>query len=191
MEFLTFIAVVIGALIYNSKRKALPNPSSHSTKLTDSHTRFQSIQEVEQAARQGVSIDVNRATVDDWLRLPGISIHQANNLVHLARSGVQFCCVEDIATALDVPIETLQPLTPILGFFYYEAGTEGSPVRVNPNHASQQDLLTVPGIDQRFAQDIIHGRILEGPYYNLVDFQRRLKVPGETIGNLMHYLTFR
>ncbi|NJN21119.1 MAG: helix-hairpin-helix domain-containing protein [Leptolyngbya sp. RL_3_1] len=39
------------------------------------------------AAALGVRIDVNRATVDDWLRLPGLSIHQAHRLVHRVEQG--------------------------------------------------------------------------------------------------------
>ena len=47
----------------------------------DPYYRFQSLQEIAIAAELGIKIDVNQATVDDWLRLPGLSIHQARSLV--------------------------------------------------------------------------------------------------------------
>ncbi|MGB7440454.1 MAG: ComEA family DNA-binding protein, partial [Coleofasciculaceae cyanobacterium] len=40
----------------------------------DPYYRLQSVQEIAVAAALGIKIDVNRAGVDDWLRLPGISI---------------------------------------------------------------------------------------------------------------------
>ncbi|MEB3250536.1 MAG: ComEA family DNA-binding protein, partial [Cyanobacteriota bacterium] len=42
--------------------------------------RLRSQGEVDLAAELGFSLDVNQATVDDWLRLPGISIRQAQVL---------------------------------------------------------------------------------------------------------------
>jgi len=54
-------------------------------------------------AALGIQIDVNQASVD-WLRLPGLSIHQAR--VELCRSGVQFYCLEDIAAALNATAAT-------------------------------------------------------------------------------------
>jgi hypothetical protein len=55
--------------------------------------RLRSYQEVEQAARLGFSLDVNRATVDDWLQLPGLSIREEQVLVRLRQSWVQFDCL--------------------------------------------------------------------------------------------------
>lgn len=68
--------------------------------LADPYYRFQSLAEVALAAELGISIDVNQASVDDWLRLPGLSIHQARQLVQLTQNGVQFYAIEDIAAAL-------------------------------------------------------------------------------------------
>ena len=47
------------------------------SRLTDQGYRLRSQGEVDLAAELGFSLDVNQATVDDWLRLPGISIRQA------------------------------------------------------------------------------------------------------------------
>jgi len=102
-----------------------------STRLKqNSRVRLRSDEEVRIAAALGVRIDVNRASVDDWLRLPGLSIHQARSLVHLTEQGQAFFCLEDIAIALGVTALTLQPLAPILQFCYYD------PTLPNPNSSN-------------------------------------------------------
>ena len=97
-------------LALNSKRSQI---------LNDPYYRFQSIAEIEFAAKLGIRIDVNRATIDDWLRLPIISIHQARSLFSLTQSGVQFYALDDIADALGLPVESLRAIAPILQFSYY------------------------------------------------------------------------
>ncbi|MFW6358396.1 MAG: ComEA family DNA-binding protein, partial [Chroococcales cyanobacterium] len=89
--------------------------------LNDPYYRLRSLQEVAIAAELGLKLDVNRASVDDWLRLPGISIHQARSLVELSGMGVQFLCLEDLAAALSVSIGRLKPLEPVLYFSYYDS----------------------------------------------------------------------
>ena len=64
--------------------------------LNDPYYRLQSGEEIAIAAQLGMRIDANQATVDDWLRLPGISIRQARALSDLTCSGVKFYCIEDI-----------------------------------------------------------------------------------------------
>jgi len=88
------------------------------TRLYNDYYRLQSSEEIAVAAALGIQIDVNQASVDDWLRLPGLSIHQARVLVELCRSGVQFYCL-DIAAALNATAAT-KPLEPVLKFCYYE-----------------------------------------------------------------------
>jgi len=163
--------------------------SSIRTKLlNDPYYRMQTNAEIAIAADLGIMIDVNRAKVDDWLRLPGLSIHQARNLVQLCQAGVQFCCIEDIAAALSISVQHLQPLTPVLKFCYYD---EISTVKViSPNIATIEQLAEIPAIDLALAQFIVQNRHLQGTYRNLVDFQQRLSLSGAVISQLMYYLQF-
>ncbi len=108
--------------------------------LTDPHYRFKSLAEVELAAALGVRIDVNQASVDDWLRLPGISIHQARLLVQLTQAGVQFHCLEDIAAVLRSPLQRLQPLESVLQFCFYDPESTHAVKQVNPNTAALEAL---------------------------------------------------
>jgi DNA uptake protein ComE-like DNA-binding protein len=82
--------------------------------LADPYYRFQTAFEIAIAADLGVTIDVNQAGIDDWLRLPGISIHQARQLVALSQAGVAFYSISDLVAALGIPIARLQSLAPIL-----------------------------------------------------------------------------
>ncbi|NES95579.1 MAG: ComEA family DNA-binding protein [Desertifilum sp. SIO1I2] len=153
----------------------------------DRYYRLQSLSELAIAVELGWTLDVNQATVDDWLRLPGLSIHQARSLWELSRAGVQFFSIEDIAAALSVPVTTLQPLEPALSFCYYPAEQQAS---LNPNSASVEALLQVPGMDRTLAEAIVQNRQTLGNYRDLSDFQRRLALPGSQTSQLMHYLRF-
>jgi DNA uptake protein ComE-like DNA-binding protein len=154
----------------------------------DPYYRLQSAGEIAVAAELGIKIDVNQASVDDWLRLPGISIHQARSLVELTHAGVPFYCLEDIAAALGTPVHRLKPLEPVLSFCYYDdTHTVG---RVNPNTASVEQLTQIPGVELSLALAVVQNRLAAGSYRNLVDFQQRLSLPGQLTAKLMYYLRF-
>lgn len=124
----------------------LPVPQSIQSKiLNDPYYRLRSLEEINTAAALGIQIDVNKASVDDWLRLPGLSIHQARSLVQLSQAGVQFYCIEDIAAALGVSLQHLQPLVPVIKFCYYDESTTIAPV--NPNTATIEQLIEIPSIE--------------------------------------------
>jgi DNA uptake protein ComE-like DNA-binding protein len=157
--------------------------------LTDPYYRFRSLDEVQAAAKLGVRIDVNQASVDDWLRLPVLSIHQARSLAMLARSGVAFHCLDDVAAALSVPVQQLRPLEPILQFCYYDVDSLNTIQPINPNTASVEILTQVPAIDLFLARTIVQGR-QQGAYRSLIDLQQRLGLSGSLTAEIMHYLQF-
>ena len=159
---------------------------------SDPYYRLQSEEEILMAAHLGVRIDVNRAAVDDWLRLPGLSIHQARNLVELSRVGVRFYCIEDMAAALSLSAHRLKSLEVILNFSYYEdENIEGLVHVVDPNTATLESLLRVPCIDVELAQALIDNRFTNGLYRNLADFQQRLNLSSDVIAKLMYHLRFQ
>ena len=151
-------------------------------RLRDPYYRFVSIQELQAAAALGVRIDVNQASIDDWLRLPGLSIHQARRLVELSQSGLEFYALEDLAAALSLPLARLQPLAPILQFCCYEA-----PLTLNPNEAELTALMQIPGLEAELAIAIVQER-QQGRYRSLSDLQQRLHWSAETTARMMHYL---
>lgn len=154
----------------------------------DPLARLTNLAEVAIAADLGMRIDANQATVDDWLRLPNISIHQARSLVSLSQSGVVFYGPDDLAAALGVPSQHLAPLAPILQFCYYD---EASPVAALPpslNQATIAQLMTLPGMSGAIAERIVNER-RRSPFTNWSDVHHRLRLAPEQTSQWMHYLT--
>ena len=156
--------------------------------LENPYYRFQSPFEIAVAADLGVRIDVNQASVDDWLRLPGISIHQARQLVALSQSGVSFYSISDLSAALNIPIARLQWLAPVLSFQYYDESLSLPYIRLD--RATVEELAQIPNISIELAQEIVTQRETGGDFTDLVNFQQRLGLSGKSIGELMHYLQF-
>lgn len=168
--------------------QAKPDARTRAKLLNDPYYRFQSIDEVQLAAVLGIGIDANLAGVDDWLRLPGLSIHQARSLVCLTQAGVQFHCLEDVAAALGLPVQRLKPLESILRFCYYDPASPTAIPSVNVNTASVEALTRVPGVDLFLARAIAQNRQRYGSYRNLAELQQRLALPPTLTAELMHYL---
>ncbi len=150
--------------------------------------RLHSSLEVAVAAELGIQIDVNRATIDEWLRISLISIHQARNLVSLSQMGVQFLSLEDLAAALNLSLTQIKFFEPILYFGYYEPSSLITPQRLNVNQASFSDLEGICLINSRLADAIIEDRQEKGSYKSLADLQNRLKLDGQLMSQLIHYL---
>lgn len=151
--------------------------------------RLKSWQEIPIAAELGFVLDVNRATLDDWLRLPGISIHQARSLVALTSSGGQLLCLEDVAAALSLPLSQIAPLAPVLSFTYYDPEGWDAPQRLNPNTSTLMELQQIPLLTAKLARRIVKERE-QGPYRDIADLQQRLAFSGHFTTQLMYYLRF-
>jgi DNA uptake protein ComE-like DNA-binding protein len=156
----------------------------------DPYYRFQSLSEIQTAANLGIQIDANQAAIDDWLRLPGLSIHQARMLTQLTQSGIQFFCIEDVAAALGLSIQRLKPVEPILKFCYYEPDSVFQIQRVSLNTASVEQLSQIPVMKPVLARAIARNRQTNGDYKNIVDLQQRLSLTNQLTADLMHYLAF-
>lgn len=167
---------------FNPRRSAI-----RSRILRDPYYRLTSWEEVDIAVQVGLNIEVNRATVDDWLRLPGLSIHQARSLVELNAMGVSFVCCEDIAAAVNIPLTHLQRLEPLLLFTFYDTNSLESPFTVNPNTATLEQLNKIPVMTSELAEKLILNRQEKGKYRNLADLQQRLTLDSAFITQLMHY----
>ncbi len=160
----------------------------HRQIVQDPHYRFQSLAELTTAAELGVKIDANRATVDDWLRLPGISIHQAKSLVTLQNAGVEFYSIEDIAAALGMPFQRIQSWSLVLSFQYRHPDLQI--LQFDVNQATAAELQQLAEISPVLAQTIVANRLEQGRYQDLVNFQQRLSLPGTLLASLMYHLKF-
>ncbi|MBR8830933.1 MAG: hypothetical protein N5P05_000142 [Chroococcopsis gigantea SAG 12.99] len=158
--------------------------------LNDPYYRFQSGEEIAIAAQLGIKINVASASVDDWLRLPGISIHQAKQLVALVGMGVELLCVEDISAALSLPGDRFTPFRAVLEFCYYHEESALAPPKINPNNATPEQLNSIPGMSSSLIQGLIDERDKKGYYRHIIDLQQRLNLTGQQINQFIHYLQF-
>jgi len=165
-----------------------PSGQLRSRLLADPYYRFQSLAEVTLAAERGIRIDVNQASIDDWLRLPGLSIHQARQLVQLSQNGVQFYCIEDVAAALSLPLQRMQPLAAVMQFCYYDRESEALGPALNLNVASVEQLMAIPNMTPSLANSIVRDRRAKGPFQNFADLQQRLNLSGDMAQALLPYL---
>ncbi|MEM6713716.1 MAG: ComEA family DNA-binding protein [Cyanobacteria bacterium P01_F01_bin.56] len=155
--------------------------------LRDPMMRLSSVAEVAVAADLGVQIDANQATVDDWLRLPGFSIHQARTLVRLSQSGVVFYCLDDVAAALGLAAQHLAFLTPILQFCYYDDASPLASLPPSLNQATVAQLMALPDMSTAMAERILNER-QRSPFASWSDAHQRLRLTSEQISQWMHYL---
>ncbi|MEL4897055.1 helix-hairpin-helix domain-containing protein [Crocosphaera sp. Alani8] len=179
-------------MVFSSWSKKL-NPRKRKLQqqiANDPYYRFQSLEEIAIAADLGIKIDVTQATVDDLLRLPGISIHQARNLVELIRTGVEILSIEDMSAATNIPLSRLKNFANILTFSYYDPESSLNPQKININQATREQLSIIPDISEQIIQEIISDRQQKGNYKNLVDLQKRLQLNAIIVSELMHYITF-
>jgi DNA uptake protein ComE-like DNA-binding protein len=169
-------------------KKLLARSHLHHRLQQEPYYRFRSFEELAQAAQWGLRIEANTATIDDWLRLPGISIHQARSLVQLTQNGLAFNCLEDVAAALGLPVSQIAPWSAILQFCYYSP-EQLEPVAIAVNTATAEELATIPAVDIFLGRAIVHYR-QAGPYQDLTDLQNRLRLRVAITAELLHYLKF-
>lgn len=161
-----------------ARAKLLKNPGD----------RLETAWDVAVALEMGQILDANRATADQWLRLPGISIRQAQVLSDLSKGGMVFYALEDIVAALGVAEETLAIAAPLIRFYFYDPDSLTTTPLINLNQADRQTLQQVPDITPDLAAQIVGDRQTRGPYRSLADLQRRLQLPGHILEIWVHYL---
>lgn len=138
----------------------------------------------------GWVIDVNRATAEQWLQLPGCTKEMADLLRRLQRGGVQFSQANDLFQLLDLSPLQAEQWRPHLVFHWYgDAPPLAEPSPLDLNAASAQELeqrLLWPAprltrlVQERFRR----------PFENLADLQERLCLPPEAIEQLLGKVRF-
>ena len=158
----------------------------------DPQRRLQDPSEVRHAAALGWRLDVNRASADDWLRLPGITPAQVDLLLRLQRGGVQLSGLDDLERLLELPRSQATAWEPLLLFRWYGDGAplQASPRPVDLNHAPGAALgRELPQLDA-----VRRGRLLRerqrAPFLDLADLQQRLQLPPALVEELIGKVRF-
>jgi hypothetical protein len=138
--------------------------------------RLRDADEVRRAAQLGWSLDVNRATAADWLRLPGCRPEQADLLLRLQAGGVQLSGPEDLQRLLALDEPQLQAWLPLLRFHWYGEPAATGPAPVAVNRAAAAELQGRLGLSPERCRRLLRERG-RAPFRDLADLQQRLQLP--------------
>ena len=143
----------------------------------------------EPAAASSWTIDVNRASRDQWCQLPGCDADKADLLVRLQQGGVQFSCADDLFRLLDLP-ENLAALWHPHLIFHWHGDAPLQPVEapLDLNRAAAGELQRLQWPDDRL-QRLLRERRRQG-FQNLADLQERLCLPASTVESLIGRVCF-
>ncbi|MEB3254949.1 MAG: hypothetical protein VKJ05_01045 [Synechococcaceae cyanobacterium] len=142
--------------------------------------RLRDADEVRRAARLGWSLDVNRATAADWLRLPGCRPEQADLLLRLQAGGVQLSGPEDLQRLLALDDRQLQAWLPLLRFHWYGEPTAAAPAPVAVNRAAATELQGRLSLSPERCRRLLRERG-RAPFRDLADLQHRLQLPPDLV----------
>ena len=136
------------------------------------------------------TLDVNRATPEQWQKLPGCNDAMVDVLMRLQRGGVQFSQLDDLALLLNLPADLKELWTPHLVFRWHgdtPVLLEQPPLDLN---AAAPTLLeqTLDWPKPRL-QRLIQERRLK-PFEHLADLQERVCLPPDAVEQLIGRVSF-
>ena len=135
------------------------------------------------------TIEVNRASREQWLQLPGCSADTADLLLRLQRGGVQFSSVEELFRLLELPGELQVLWGPHLVVHWHgDAPPQPPAAPLDLNNASPEELQTLGWPEQRL-QGLLRERRRDG-FRDLADLQERLCLPASAIEALIGRVCF-
>ncbi len=130
-------------------------------------------------------LDVNRATKEDWQKLPGCTKEMAELLIKLQKGGVQLSGAEDLFELIDLPNHLTEIWEPHLVFRWY--GNSPPEVKrkfIDLNSANPSELKKA----LKWPVDRINRLIRERqrlPFKDLADLQERIMLPPYIIEELI------
>ena len=136
------------------------------------------------------TLDVNRATPEQWQKLPGCSEDMVDVLMRLQRGGVQFSQLDDLALLLNLPADLIGLWTPHLVFRWHgdtPVLPEQPPLDLN---AAAPTLLeeTLKWPKPRLQRLIQERR--RKPFEHLADLQERVCLPPDAVEQLIGRVSF-
>ncbi len=164
---------------YQNRLSLLHNPQQ----------RLTSEQQMLTARELGMSIDINRCSVDDLLRLPGVTLHEARRIIEIRRSGGPYFSADELQERTDVSWEKIRRLQSMLQFRYYEQKS-ALPMLLDINSATVSQIAELEGIEPSLASRIVQERDLGGDFANISDLRDRLNLPARIIARLMNRIDF-
>ena len=134
-------------------------------------------------------IDVNRASLNDWLKLPGCQQAQAELLLRLQKGGVQLSGPADLAQLLELPAAQLEAWKPHLLFRWYSEPPSPLPAAINLNSALSAELKSLDELNPERCKRLLRERARR-PFSDLADLQERLGLPASVVEALIGRVCF-
>lgn len=136
------------------------------------------------------SLDVNRATPEQWKKLPGCSEAMVDVLMRLQRGGVQFSQLDDLALLLNLPTDLVKLWRPHLVFRWHgDAPVLPEQPLLDVNAAEPTLLETTLNWPKPRLQRLIQERRLK-PFEHLADLQERVCLPPNAVEQLIGRVSF-
>ena len=136
------------------------------------------------------SLDVNRATPEQWQKLPGCSEAMVDVLMLLQRGGVQFSQLDDLALLLNLPADLVKLWTPHLVFRWHgDAPVLPKQAPLDVNAAAPTLLEQTLNWPKPRLQRLIQERRLK-PFEHLADLQERVCLPPDAVEQLIGRVSF-
>ena len=136
------------------------------------------------------TLDVNRATPEQWQKLPGCSEAMVDVLMRLQRGGVQFSQLDDLALLLNLPADLVKLWTPHLVFRWHgDAPALPKQAPLDVNAAAPTLLEQTLNWPKPRLQRLIQERRLK-PFEHLADLQERVCLPPDAVEQLIGRVSF-
>ena len=136
------------------------------------------------------SLDVNRATPEQWQKLPGCSEAMVDVLMRLQRGGVQFTQLDDLVLLLNLPHDLVERWTPHLVFRWHgDAPVLPEQPPLDLNAAAPSLLEQTLNWPKPRLQRLIQERRLK-PFEHLADLQERVCLPPDAVEQLIGRVSF-
>jgi DNA uptake protein ComE-like DNA-binding protein len=136
------------------------------------------------------SLDVNRATPEQWQKLPGCSEAMVDVLMRLQRGGVQFTQLDDLVLLLNLPNDLMERWTPHLVFRWHgDAPVLPEQPPLDLNAAAPTLLEQTLNWPKSRLQRLIQERRLK-PFEHLADLQERVCLPPDAVEQLIGRVSF-
>jgi len=119
-------------------------------------------------------LDINRAAVEDWERLPGIGEKRARQFVKYRESLGGFLSVAQLRDLYGLPDSVFQRIKPMVTLEFSGIRT------INLNAASADDLDKHPYISAKQAKLVVNYREQHGPYQSVEDLGKIIAFSDKT-----------